>query len=94
MLPSALLNLRFLWDTVLKIGLPAETAIFRLHCSYRPYTAKRREESPAGGDPLEDFTNRSYFGKTNTAANEEDLDLVIRYEGTDEGKTRYSFRNC
>lgn len=46
---------------------------------YRPYTAATaREESLAGGDPLEDFINRSYRGKTNTAANEEDLDLVIR----------------
>lgn len=46
---------------------------------YRPYTAeKTRKESLAGGDPLEDFTNRSYYGKTNTAANEEDLDIVIR----------------
>lgn len=46
---------------------------------YRPYTAATaREESLAGGDPLENFINRSYRGKTNTAANEEDLDLVIR----------------
>ena len=55
---------------------------------YRPYTAKKaREESLAGGDPLEDFTNRSYFGKTNTAANEEDLDLVIRTKEQMKGKT-------
>ena len=54
---------------------------------YRPYTAKKaREESLAGGDPLEDFTNRSYFGKTNTAANEEDLDLVIRTKEQMKGK--------
>lgn len=46
---------------------------------YRPYEAKNaRESSIAGGDPLENFTNRSYKGKKNTAANEEDLDLVIR----------------
>lgn len=46
---------------------------------YRPYVAEHaREVSLAGGDPLEDFTNRSYKGKSNTAANEEDLDLVIR----------------
>ena len=45
---------------------------------YRPYTAKKaRECSIAGGDPREDFTNRSYKDKTNTAANERDLDLVI-----------------
>lgn len=45
---------------------------------YRPYRAdSARAESIAGGDPLEPFTNRSYRGKENTAANEEDLDLVI-----------------
>ena len=45
---------------------------------YRPYTAeKARKCSIAGGDPRENFTNRSYQGKTNTAANESDLDLII-----------------
>lgn len=45
---------------------------------YRPYTAKNaRACSIAGGDPRENFTNRSYQGKTNTAANESDLDLII-----------------
>ncbi len=45
---------------------------------YRPYQAVyAREHSLAGGDPLEDFTDRGYRGKWNTAANEEDLDLVI-----------------
>lgn len=46
---------------------------------YRPYQADAaRTPSLAGGDPLEDFTDRSYRGKCNTAANEADLDLVIR----------------
>lgn len=46
---------------------------------YRPYRAEAaRKPSIAGGDPLEDFTDRSYRDKWNTAANEEDLDLVIR----------------
>lgn len=46
---------------------------------YRPYQAdSARTPSLAGGDPLEDFTDRSYRGKCNTAANEADLDLVIR----------------
>lgn len=46
---------------------------------YRPYQADAaRTPSLAGGDPLEDFTDRSYQGKCNTAANEADLDLVIR----------------
>lgn len=45
---------------------------------YRPYEAKgARPHSLAGGDPLEDFTDRGYCGKQNTAANEEDLDIVI-----------------
>ncbi len=45
---------------------------------YRPYKAEHaRECSIAGGDPREDFINRSYKGKTNTVANEKDLDLVI-----------------
>lgn len=45
---------------------------------YRPYVAEyARETSIAGGDFRETFTNRSYRGKTGTAANEGDLDLVL-----------------
>ena len=45
---------------------------------YRPYKAEyARKESIAGGDPKEDFMNRSYRGKTVTTYNEKDLDLVI-----------------
>lgn len=45
---------------------------------YRPYTATTaRAESLAGGDPLEDFTNRTYLGKTTTTINESDLDMVL-----------------
>ncbi|WP_163326254.1 glycoside hydrolase family 3 protein [Draconibacterium mangrovi] len=45
---------------------------------YGKYTATNsREVSIAGGDPLEDFTNRSYKGKTTTATNISDLDLVL-----------------
>ena len=44
---------------------------------YRPYTATNaRSCSIAGGDPREVSNNRSYQGKTNTAANASDLDLV------------------
>lgn len=44
---------------------------------YGPYTAvEARETSIAGGDPLEDFTNRSYRGKTVTSANADIADLV------------------
>ena len=46
---------------------------------YRPYKAEyARKESIAGGDPKEDFVNRSYKGKTVTTYNEADLDLVIK----------------
>ena len=46
---------------------------------YRPYRAEyARKESIAGGDPKEDFVNRSYKGKTVTTYNEKDLDLVIK----------------
>ena len=45
---------------------------------YRPYEAKTaREISIAGGDPLEASKDRGYKGKWNTAANEEDLDLIL-----------------
>lgn len=45
---------------------------------YRPYIAKEaRKESIAGGDFRENFTNRSYKDKTNTIANEQDLDNII-----------------
>lgn len=44
---------------------------------YGTYTAKAaRETSLAGGSPLEDFTNRSYKGKTVTANNTNDMQLV------------------
>lgn len=44
---------------------------------YGPYTATHaRATSIAGGDPLETFTNRSYRGKTVTAANLTDLEAV------------------
>lgn len=46
---------------------------------YRPYYAEfAREESIAGGDPLEVSKNRGYKDKWNTSANESDLDNVIR----------------
>lgn len=45
---------------------------------YRPYEAlTARKPSIAGGDPLEKFTDRSYRGKRNVAANEKDLDIII-----------------
>ncbi len=45
---------------------------------YRPYTARNaRKVSLAGGDFRENFTNRSYRNKTNTAYNEADLDNIL-----------------
>ncbi|ALM09144.1 beta-glucosidase [Sediminicola sp. YIK13] len=44
---------------------------------YGPYTANdAREVSLAGSSPLEDFTNRSYKGKTITASNVSDMKMV------------------
>jgi beta-glucosidase len=44
---------------------------------YDTYTAsKARDTSLAGGSPLEDFTNRSYKGKSVTANNIADMELV------------------
>lgn len=45
---------------------------------YRPYNAEyARESSLAGGDPLENFIDRSYKGKTTKTGNEADLDMVL-----------------
>jgi beta-glucosidase len=45
---------------------------------YGTYTAENaRATSIAGGSPLEDFTNRTYKGKTTTAGNSPDMELVI-----------------
>ena len=44
---------------------------------YDTYIAEdAREESLAGGSPFEDFTNRTYRGKSFTAYNKTDMDLV------------------
>jgi len=48
-----------------------------INLQYGPYTATTaREVSLAGGSPLEDFTNRSYKGKTVNTVNSSDMDLV------------------
>lgn len=44
---------------------------------YKSYLARSsRDPSIAGGDPLEESTNRSYKGKTNTAINVADLEMI------------------
>lgn len=58
-----------------------------LTLQYRPYTAaEARPHSLAGGDPREQSADRGYRGKTNTAANEGDLDLVLRTRAAMPGK--------
>lgn len=48
-----------------------------INLQFKPYTASTaRETSLAGGSPLEDFTNRSYRGKTVNTVNSSDMDLV------------------
>jgi beta-glucosidase len=50
---------------------------FPISLQYGEYKAtEARGESIAGGDPLEDFTNRSYRGKSVKTANSTDADLV------------------
>ncbi|MBN2481580.1 MAG: glycoside hydrolase family 3 C-terminal domain-containing protein [Bacteroidales bacterium] len=45
---------------------------------YGPYRAEfARDPSIAGGDPLENFTNRTFKGKTVTSSNTTDLNLVL-----------------
>ena len=54
---------------------------------YGPYTATNaRARSIAGGDPKEEFTNRSYRGKTVTVANASDLQAVLDARATMHGK--------
>lgn len=65
-------------ESPLSDGYCAESGYRPVTLQYRPYTAgKAREVSIAGGDFRENFTNRSYLGKSNTAANEADIDLVL-----------------
>jgi beta-glucosidase len=48
-----------------------------INLQYGPYIAETaREVSLAGGSPLEDFTNRSYKGKSVTTINTTDMQLV------------------
>ena len=54
------------------------TGYVPISLQYRPYTAdEARDPSLAGGDPLEDFDNRTYRGKSVETINESDLDSVI-----------------
>ena len=60
-------------------GYTEETGYRPIILQYRPYTAhEARETSIAGGDFRESSNNRSYKGVRNTAANESDLDMVVK----------------
>jgi beta-glucosidase len=51
---------------------------FPISLQYAPYTSDlAREQSIAGGDPLEVLDNRSYKGKSVTTSNSKDLDVII-----------------
>jgi len=54
------------------------TGYVPISLQYLPYTAvDARDPSIAGGDPLEDFTNRTYRGKMVKSVNEGDLKMVL-----------------
>ena len=54
---------------------------------YNDYTATyARNPSLAGGDPFENFTNRSYKGKSVKTANKQDMLSVLETKAKMEGK--------
>ena len=54
------------------------TGYVPISLQYSDYTAKyARKQSIAGGDPKENFTNRSYQGKTITTFNKCEMDVVL-----------------
>jgi beta-glucosidase len=54
------------------------TGYIPISLQYSPYKAiDARDQSIAGGDPLEKFTNRSYKNKSVTTSNASDLKMVI-----------------
>lgn len=66
-------------ESPLSDGYTEESGYRPVTLQYRPYTAHTaREQSIGQGDFREaEHPNRSYRGKTNTCANEKDLDLVL-----------------
>jgi beta-glucosidase len=54
------------------------TGYIPISLQYSPYTAKyARKESIAGGDPFENFTNRSYRGKVAINSNAVEMETVL-----------------
>lgn len=55
-----------------------ENGYIPVSLQYNDYTAvDARKQSIAGGDPLESFTNRSYYGKTIKTRNRDDLQMIL-----------------
>lgn len=64
-----------------------KTGYVPISLQYRPYTAQgTRDPSIGGGDPLENFTNRSYTGKSSTTINATDLTMVTDAQSKMNGK--------
>lgn len=65
------------WGYILPSEGESEGHYHPISLQWGPYTAESsRENSIAGGDPLESSSNRSYRGRTETSSNESDLYLV------------------
>lgn len=59
-------------------GYDKQNGYIPITLQYRPYTATySRKTSIAKGEPLENNCDRNYFGKSNYAFNESDLDIVL-----------------
>ena len=55
------------------------TGYVPISLQYSDYTAKyARKQSLAGGDPKENFTNRSYYGKSVTTFNKVEMETVLK----------------
>ncbi len=55
-----------------------ENGYIPVSLQYNDYTAvNARKQSIAGGDPLESFTNRTYYGKTIKTRNRDDLQMIL-----------------
>jgi len=66
-------------DSPISAGYTPKDGYMPISLQYKPYTAANaREFSIAGGDPNEDFRNRSYRGKTSVASNSSDLDNFLK----------------
>ena len=75
-------------ESPLSNGYDSRSGYLPISLQYRPYTAvNAREHSLAQGDFREQLNpDRSYQGKTNTAANQYDLDLVLNIRAAMPGK--------